>query len=120
MTNQANSSFHMETRFFLMCQPFPPRSLPFFGATGTAKNRRDHAVALMTRRLVHWPFCFRPRNFRGPRLGPRGGIFNRELVNHGGVRTAREAFDEMELFAGSSDNEANHVIRNVDHPRITI
>src|SRR5213594_2560024 len=67
-----------------MCYPFPLNSFPFLGRfrigdTGSAEDINDHVVALVTRRLIQGPFCFRPRNFCGPWLGPGGGIFNREL-----------------------------------------
>src|SRR2546426_7445984 len=63
--------------------------------TGPAEDISDHVVALVTRRLIHGPFCFRPRNFRGPRLSPGGGIFDRECVHQYVVRGACETFDEM-------------------------
>jgi hypothetical protein len=66
------------------------------------------------------PFCCRPRNYRSPRLGPRCRIFNRELVHQHVVRGAREAFDEMQFFAGSSEIGAIREIRGVDHQRITL
>src|SRR5881628_3683580 len=90
--------------------PVPPclDSFPFlgrfrFGDTGPAEDINDHVVALVTRRLIQGPFCFHPWNFRGPRLGPRRGIINRECIRQCVVRGAREAFDEMQLFAGSSE-----------------
>src|SRR6059036_3037343 len=76
-------------------RPVPPclDSFPFLGRfrlgdTGPAEDINDHVVALVTRRLIQGPFCFRPRNFRGPWLGPGGGIFNRELVHQHVVRGA--------------------------------
>src|SRR5438309_11526185 len=70
--------------------------------------------------LVHGAFCFRPGNFCGPWLGPRRWIFDCELVSHHVVGSAREAFDEMQLFAGSSKRGAIREIRGVDHQRITL
>src|SRR3989442_8257514 len=70
-----------------MCYPFPLGSLSFFlsrvrfGDTGAAKNRRDHGIPFVAHPLVHGSFCLRPGNLRSPGLRPRGGIFNRELVN---------------------------------------
>src|SRR5437016_14380582 len=74
----------------------------------------------MTRRLVHGSLCFRPRNFGGPWLRPGGGIFDRECVRQYVVRGACETFDEMQLFAGSSEIGAIREIRGVDHQRVTL
>src|SRR5206468_2439896 len=106
--------------------PFPLNSLRSlllrfgFGNTGPAKNRRDHRIAFMARRLVYRPFCFRPGNLRGPWLGPSGGIFYGELISHRVVRGARETFDEVQLFAGSSEIDAIHEIGGVDHQCSTL
>src|SRR5437899_3994306 len=91
-----------------------------FDDTGSAKNRSDHGIALVACPLVHRPLCLRPGHFRGPGFGPRCGIFDRELVNHRVVGSTREAFDEMQLFAGSSKWGAIREIRGVDHQRITL
>src|SRR5207244_2172119 len=90
-----------------------------FGDSGPAEDINDHVVALAPRRRIQGPFCFHPRNFRGPRLGPRRGIINRECIRQCVVRCAREAFDEMQLFAGSSEIGAIREIRGIDHQRIT-
>src|SRR5262245_59281278 len=75
-----------------------------FGDAGAAQYVRDHVVAFMASPLEHRSFCFRPRNLRGPRLGPRGGIFSRKLVKQRIVRNARETFHQMQLFAGSLES----------------
>src|SRR5262249_56281559 len=124
------------TSFVLMCYPFPyylasgryPHALilfPFLGRfrfldTGPAKDIRDHVVAFVTRRLIHGPFGFRPRNFHGPWLLPGGGIFESECVGQYVVRGTRETFDEMQFFAGTSKWRAIGEIRGVDHQRISL
>ena len=77
-----------------------------------------HIVAFMTGPLVHRPLRLRPGNFRGPGSGPRGGIFNRKLVQHRVVRHAREAFHQMQLLAGSLERAQAREIRGVDHQSI--
>src|SRR5262249_18696386 len=120
------ASLHRASRRPLLPAGSPcVNSSPFFGCfrfldTGPAEDISDHVVALVTRRLIHGPFCFRPRNFRGPRLLPGGGIFDRECVDQSIVRGARETFDEMQFFAGSSKWRAIREIRGVDHQRITL
>src|SRR5438876_10433978 len=108
-----------------MCYPFPFSSFFFFRRFGfgdacSAKNRSDHGIALVACPLVHRPLCLRTGHFRGPRFGPRCGIFDRELVNHRVVGSTREAFDEMQLFAGSSKWGAIRAMRGVDHQRLTL
>src|SRR5207244_6183828 len=101
-------------------------SLPFlvrrfrFDNTGPAKNGGDHRIAFVAGPLVDWPFCFRPGNLRGPSFGPRGGIFNRKLVSHRVIRGAREAFHQMQLFAGSSERGQVGEIGGVDYQRVPL
>src|SRR5207253_208187 len=52
--------------------------------------------------------------------GPGGGIFGGELVRDRIVCTAREAFHQMQLLAGSSEGASSSEIGRVNHQRIAV
>jgi hypothetical protein len=64
-------------------------SLPSSAASSStrpAKNGRDHRIAFVARPLVHRPFRPSSRELPQSRVCPRGGIFDRKLVNQRVIR----------------------------------
>src|SRR4029077_12825453 len=74
----------------------------------------------MTGPLVDRPLGFRHRNLRGPRLGPRRGIFGSELVRDLIVGIAREALHQVQFLPRSSESASSSEIGRIDHQRIAL
>src|SRR5205807_2713487 len=88
--------------------------------SGSAEYGGYHRIPLVAGPLVDRPLRLRHRNLCGPRFGPGGGIFGGELVRDRIVGTAREAFHQMQLLAGSSEGASSSEIGRVNHQRIAV
>src|SRR6266700_3395656 len=87
---------------------------------GPAEYGGDHRIPLVAGPLVDRPLSLRHRNLRGPRFGPRGGIFGGELVSDRIVGGAREAFHQVQFLPGSSESASSSEIGGVDHQRTAL
>src|ERR1700680_672517 len=79
-----------------------------------------HGIPLMAGPLIYWPLSRGPGNLRSPGFVPRGGILDRKLVHDLVIGGAREAFDQMQLFAGTSESGHIREIGGVDHQRVAL
>src|SRR5262245_48337243 len=83
-----------------------------------AKDVAQRVVAFVARVLVDEAVGRRPRVLRAPRPGPRRRIVDRELVAQRVRASAREALDDVQVFARAAEAGLVAEVRGVDDQRV--